>query len=51
MNYLNNIRGYVREFSGLMAKAGEESRRAGVYPGVLRETRRRHRLDWSGWDR
>jgi hypothetical protein len=51
MNYLNSIRGYVREFSGLMLKAGEDSRRSGVYPGVLRETRRRYRLDWSGWDR
>jgi S1-C subfamily serine protease len=51
LNYLNTIGGYAREFSGLMLKAGDEARRAAVYPGVVRETRRRHRLDWSGWDR
>jgi S1-C subfamily serine protease len=32
-------------------KAGEAARQSGVYPGVLRDLRRRHRMNWSGWDR
>jgi hypothetical protein len=31
-------------------KAGEAARHSGVYPGVLRDLRRRHRMNWSGWD-
>jgi S1-C subfamily serine protease len=31
--------------------AGESARKAGVYPGTLREVRRRHRLEHPGWDR
>jgi S1-C subfamily serine protease len=31
--------------------AGEAARHSGVYPGVLREIRRRHRMNWSGWQR
>jgi hypothetical protein len=41
----------VREFARVMSEAGEQARRAGVYPGVLREVRRKHRVDWTGWDR
>lgn len=29
--------------------AGEAARRAGVFPGVLRDLRRQSRIDWSGW--
>jgi S1-C subfamily serine protease len=32
-------------------RAGEAARQSGVYPGVLRAVRRRHRMNWSGWDR
>ena len=42
---------YARQFSTFMAEAGEQARRAGVYPGTLRETRRKYRVDWTGWDR
>ena len=31
--------------------AGEGARQSGVYPGVLRDIRRRHRMNWPGWDR
>ena len=31
--------------------AGEAARQSGVYPGVLRDLRRRYRMNWSGWDR
>ena len=50
-SYADDLRNYVRQFSVFMAQASDDARRAGVYPGVLRGARRRHRLDWSGWDR
>jgi S1-C subfamily serine protease len=31
-------------------RAGEAARQSGVYPGVMRDLRRRHRMNWSGWD-
>jgi len=34
-----------------LAQAGEAARRQGVYPGVMRDLRRQHRLEWGGWDR
>jgi S1-C subfamily serine protease len=34
-----------------MVRAGEAARRQGVYPGVMRDLRRQHRLEWQGWDR
>jgi hypothetical protein len=49
--FAEDLRNYVRQFAAFMAQASEEARKSGVYPGVLRDTRRRHRLDWSGWDR
>lgn len=50
-NTLDDLGGYVREFARVMREAGEQARRAGVYPGVLRDVRRKHRIDWTGWDR
>jgi hypothetical protein len=32
-----------------MTAAGETARRSGVYPGVIRDLLRRHRMDWGGW--
>jgi len=34
-----------------MKKAGEDARRAGVYPGTMRTTREKHGLAWSAWER
>ncbi len=50
-NMLDTLTRAVREFGAAMAETGEGARQAGVYPGVLREARRRHRMDWSGWIR
>ena len=50
-NRLDSVAQYVTAFAQGMGIAGEEARRAGVYPGVLREIRRRYRLDWTGWER
>ena len=48
--YFSDLQTYVTEFSAVMGQVGENARRAGVYPGALREARRRYRLDWSGWE-
>ena len=31
--------------------AEEAARTAGVFPGVRRDARRKHHLDYAGWDR
>jgi hypothetical protein len=41
----------VRDFGRAMSETSEAARKAGVYPGTIRETRRKMRLDWTGWDR
>ena len=33
-----------------METAGEAARQSGVFPGVLRDLRRRYRMNWSGWE-
>ena len=34
-----------------MITLNENARRAGVYPGDLRQARSKYHLDWNGWDR
>lgn len=45
----------IRERAGAIERAvlaaDEAARRADVYPGTRRDSRRRHRLDHDGWDR
>jgi S1-C subfamily serine protease len=50
-SFANDLQGYARQFGTFMADSSEQARRAGVYPGTLRETRRKYRVDWTGWDR
>lgn len=50
-NNLNDFANYVRDFSRAMSETSDAARRAGVYPGTIREARRKYRLDWTGWDR
>jgi hypothetical protein len=38
------------EVRAAMSTAQEEARRASVLPGQMRESRRRHRMDWAGWN-
>ena len=38
------------EVRAAMLTAQEEARRASVLPGQMREIRRRHRMDWTGWN-
>ena len=49
--FAKDLQGYVRQLGDYMSQAGEQARRAGVFPGTLRDARRKYRMDWSGWDR
>ena len=39
------------QLRGRMITLHENARRAGVYPGDLRQVRSKYHLDWNGWDR
>jgi len=49
--WLDNLRSNATQIRNTIDQATEVARRSGVYPGVMRDIRRRQRLDWSGWDR
>jgi Trypsin-like peptidase domain len=49
--FLSTVTGHASQIKQTMTTEGDTARQAGVYPGVLRDLRRRYRLDWSGWDR
>ena len=46
-SFATDLGNYVRQFASFMTQMTEEARRAGVYPGAMRDARRKHRLDWS----
>ena len=50
-SWLDNLLTNAAPVKQEMENAAEAARQAGVYPGVLRDLRRQHRLQWSGWDR
>jgi len=43
------VRGRAGELRTRVQQASEAARHDGVYPGVIREMRRRSKLEWSGW--
>ena len=47
--WLSSMRTSVAAIRAEVLKAAEVARQAGVYPGVLRDLRRQHRMDWTGW--
>ena len=49
--FFQTLANNAQQIKAEVDKATESARRAGVYPGVLRDLRRRHRMDWGGWDR
>ena len=49
--YFSNFKTEADRFSGLMRSTLDDARRAGVLPGVIRDTLRAHRLQFEGWDR
>ena len=50
-SWLASMRGDALQIHATMAKASEGARRVGVYPGTMRDLRRKYRLDWDGWER
>ena len=49
--WLTDLQQLARGLAVDMRQAGDGARRAGVYPGLLRDLRRRYHMDWTGWDR
>jgi S1-C subfamily serine protease len=50
-SWLADFRRHADVVREAVIAAEEAARRADVYPGTRREIRRRHRLDYAGWDR
>ena len=50
-SWLDTLQGSAAPIRAAVETAGEAARRSGVYPGVLRDLRRKHRMNWSGWER
>jgi S1-C subfamily serine protease len=50
-SFLRQVRTNADAIRAALAEAGEAARREGVYPGVMRDLRRQHRLEWRGWER
>jgi hypothetical protein len=48
--WLRVVRSNADAVRTVLARAGEEARRQGVYPGVMRDLRRQQRLEWRGWN-
>jgi hypothetical protein len=45
------IRSLRGDVAAALESAEEQARRDGLYPGEIRDARRRHGLDWDGWTR
>jgi putative serine protease PepD len=50
-SWLETLQNNAAPIRAEVERAGEAARQSGVYPGVLRDVRRKHRMNWSGWDR
>jgi hypothetical protein len=48
-DWFRSLQGYAQHVRTEVTNASEQARRAGVYPGVVRDVRREHRLEWAGW--
>ena len=49
-SWLDTIQNNAAAIKAEVDRAGEAARKSGVYPGVLRDVRRKYHMDWSGWD-
>jgi hypothetical protein len=50
-SWLDTVRINAGRIRDEIDKAAETARQRGVYPGTVRDLRRRYRLSWAGWDR
>jgi S1-C subfamily serine protease len=51
LSFRSQIRTLRTDIATALDAAQEQARRAGVYPGEVRDVLRRHGLDWDGWGR
>ena len=51
IGWIDSMRGDALTDPRLRSPRAESARRDGVYPGTIRELRRKYQLDWAGWDR
>jgi len=49
--WLATVRANANVVRTEVTRATEAARRQGVYPGVMRDLRRQHRMEWQGWER
>src|SRR5688572_6704254 len=49
--WLDTVHSTAAPIRAAVETAGEAARQNGVYPGILRDLRRRYRMNWSGWER
>jgi len=49
--WLTRVRAEADRVRATVVGATEAARRQGVYPGVMRDVRRQHRMEWPGWER
>jgi len=49
--WLGEVRTAAEAIRTALTDAREAARRQGVYPGVMRDLRRQHRMEWAGWER
>jgi S1-C subfamily serine protease len=50
-DWLSDMKADAEQIRGEVIKAAESARRNGVYPGVMRDLRRRHRMEHAAFDR
>ena len=50
-SWLATTRAHASQLRTAVERANEAARENGVFPGTMRELRRRYRLEWTGWDR
>ena len=49
--FLETVRTNAARVKAEIDKVASSARQKGVYPGVMRDLRRKHRMDWSGFER
>ena len=49
-SWIESLRSNATPIHARVAQANAAARRDGVFPGVLRDLRRKYRMSWRGWD-
>ena len=50
-SWIDDMKGSANQIKDRMEQAGEAARRDDVYPGTIRDIRRKYKMEWTGWDR